>query len=144
MEQIFINDDNKNYYLATNGLINCRVNVYNEWIHNRANVFFKILNKFDLEYYVFAGSAVGLVRNGENIPWVDDYDVIVFKEHMDKYKKDILPVLLFNGFYCNNHTLGDQFFSGCFTNNNLANKSNMFHCDIFFSYIDDNNFYYRL
>ena len=139
MEKIFINDDSTNYYLATNGLINCKVNVYNEWIHQRANIFFKILNQLGLEYYVFAGSAIGLVRNGENIPWVDDYDIIIFVDDIGKYRKEVMPILSFNGFICHSpQYAGCQIHSGNFQNSKL--KYNSFQCDLFFSYVNKENF----
>lgn len=140
MEKIINNDDNKKYYLATNGITNCKVNIYNEWIHDRANIFFKILNKFNLEYYVFAGSAIGLVRDGKNIPWVDDYDIVVFVDEIGKYRKEVMPVLSLNGFICHSpQYAGCQIFSGNFANNNKL-KYNSFQCDLFFSYVNKDNY----
>jgi len=55
-----------------------------------AKIYFSILNKSKFEYYIFAGSAIGLVRDGKNIPWVDDYDIIIFKKNLKLFKKKII------------------------------------------------------
>ena len=38
-----------------------------------------------------------MVRNGKNIPWVDDYDIILFKDQIKTYKNDIIPLLKKHG-----------------------------------------------
>ena len=42
---------------------------------------FKIFDSLGLKYYVFAGALVGFVRDGMLPPWLDDMDIMVFKEH---------------------------------------------------------------
>lgn len=41
----------------------------------------------DIEYYIFAGSMLGLERNEGSLPWDDDIDVIMTKTNYDKFKK---------------------------------------------------------
>jgi phosphorylcholine metabolism protein LicD len=62
-----------------------------------AKIYFRILNQTDLEYYVFAGSAIGMLRNGKNIPWVDDYDIIIFQDQIEIYKRKVIPLLSKHG-----------------------------------------------
>jgi len=64
------------------GIYPSKVNIYTQFINNIAQIFFKILEDSKIEYYVFAGSAIGLIRNGKSIPWVDDYDIIIFEKDM--------------------------------------------------------------
>jgi LicD family len=60
----------------------------------------KIFQKFDLQYYLFAGSALGYVRNGEMQPWVDDLDIILFEEHIEHFETMVLPFLKRCGLHC--------------------------------------------
>ena len=61
---------------------NCRGNslLYNlqkelllEWV--------KIASENDIEYFIFAGALLGIVRNGDMIPWDFDIDVYVHKKY---------------------------------------------------------------
>lgn len=97
-----INDKKELYYFPCIGLTSFKIPVYTEFNSDAAKIFFSILNSQDFEYYVFAGSAIGMVRNGKNIPWVDDYDILIFENQYDFYKKEIIPLLERNGFTARN------------------------------------------
>ena len=60
----------------------------------------KVFQKFDLQYYLFAGSSLGYVRNGKMQPWVDDLDIILFEEHIEYFETTVLPFLKSCGFNC--------------------------------------------
>lgn len=134
------NNTNDLIYLPSVGIHPCKVNMYNEHIHNCAKTFFKILDDCNLEYYVFAGSSVGYVRNECNIPWVDDYDIIIFKEEINKWLTVVVPILDQHGF---NPFPGFDAKPGVYFVFTYRNKHNehesYFQCDIFYTYIDENN-----
>jgi len=97
LEKLFESNIDNKYYLESVGF-NINVPVYRGFNHLYAKIFFNILNNLNLDYYVFAGTAIGYVRNKKNIPWVDDYDIIIFKEELDKFEKIIVPKLKYYGF----------------------------------------------
>lgn len=148
------------YYLPTVGMTNCVLNEHNELKQDQANIYFKILDKYNVPYAIFAGSSIGLLRNGKTIPWSDDYDVIILNNDLNRLYK-VFPILRKHGFkiiqnksnITNNYTNG-----GCsvFSNSHkyvhmhedqmqtpqkegLCKRSG-FSCDIFYSHIDKNGF----
>ncbi|MDE4306141.1 LicD family protein [Phaeobacter gallaeciensis] len=60
----------------------------------------QIFDAFELPYYLFAGSALGYVRNGTMLPWIDDLDVILFEEHIPYFEAEVVPFLKACGFNC--------------------------------------------
>ena len=81
---LFIDQTQKNYYFASTGITNLTLTTYNEFIHDQAILFFNILSRCreTFEYAIFAGNSVGLLRNQNNLPWGDDYDIIIFDTHV--------------------------------------------------------------
>lgn len=61
---------------------------------------FSLFDEMRLKYAVFAGTAVGLVRNGKIMPWMDDIDVIIFEEDISFFENQVLPRLHEGGFNC--------------------------------------------
>jgi glycerol-3-phosphate cytidylyltransferase len=125
-------NNNNYYYLPSIGITNFKSTMYNEFIKDRATVIFNILNSNNINYYVFAGSSIGLYRDGKNIPWVDDYDIIVLE---DEYNKILKLEYIFNknGFNFRHNKgqlqiLSDNFLLDIFISINtdgiLKNKSN--------------------
>ena len=111
------------------------VNVYRKLTHLYAKIFFKVLDNLNLVYYTFAGTSIGYIRNKQNIPWVDDYDIIIFEEEIDKFKNIVIPKLTDLGFSCfKPNTKTDN--SGFHVLSKFGQKC--FQCDIFFSKIDEN------
>lgn len=130
--KLFDNNINK-YYLESLGFNN-DVPVYRDFIHLHAKIFFSILDKYELEYYVFAGTSIGYVRNNQNIPWVDDYDIIVFKEDVPKFQ-NIIHILNDCGFSClSPYKIGDK--GGHHVLSKFGQK--IFQCDIFYTIVKDN------
>lgn len=96
MENLF--NDKISYYFPNQGITNSKTQVYNEYLHDAYKQVFNILEKYKLDYYVFAGSSIGYVRNKSNIPWADDYDIIIFEKEKEKFENDIIPILKKNGY----------------------------------------------
>lgn len=69
-----------------------------------AEEFYKVMlglfNESGLEYYLFAGSMVGVVRDKKNPPWVDDLDLLVFDHQMHIFRQRVLRKLRASGFIC--------------------------------------------
>ena len=89
---------------------------------------------------VFAGNSIGYLRLGCNLDWVDDYDILVFDEDIDKVNLLVKSMVLYiNGFVYKSR--GD---SGIKVFNSKRNPTaHYFHCDIFFSVIKDKKVYNR-
>jgi glycerol-3-phosphate cytidylyltransferase len=132
--KLFDNNINDTYYSEVYGF-NKNVNVYRNFIHLYAKIFFKLLDDMNLDYYVFAGTSIGYVRNAQNIPWVDDYDIIIFKEEFKKFENNIIPKLNNLGFNCH---IGFEN-TACLEGYQIYSRfKNIFQCDIFFSIINKN------
>lgn len=125
------NDIDNIYYLESFGFNN-DVPVYRNFTHLNAKVFFNILDKCDLEYYVFAGTSVGYIRNKKNIPWVDDYDIIVFEEDIHKFENVVLPKLKECGF---SHDFPMPYSKQCNVGYHIMSKfgQKCFQCDVFYT-----------
>jgi hypothetical protein len=81
---LFDNNVEDTYYSEVHGFSR-NVNVYRNFTHIYAKIFFKVLDNFKLDYYTFAGTSIGYIRNKQNIPWVDDYDIIIFEEEIEYF-----------------------------------------------------------
>jgi glycerol-3-phosphate cytidylyltransferase len=160
------NKDNDNndefcgdYYLSTVGMTNCKMNEHNELKRDQSIIFFRILDKYNVPYAIFAGSSIGLLRNGKTIPWSDDYDIVILNNNL-KLLYDVFPVLRKNGFkiiknknkFTNEYTDGGcSIFSQIhkFARSSQQDqqdqqdqecKRSLFVCDVFYSHFDKNGF----
>jgi len=154
------NDDANAYYLPTVGVTNLKLCEPNEVIADQATIFFRILDAFNIPYALFAGSSIGLLRSGKTLPFVDDYDIIIFNKHVPVLSNAV-PVLKKHGFKIvqNVHPQTKQKTNGgCsiyssaiqrfYNNNNCGDseegecgvKKSYFQCDVFFSYFDSGGF----
>jgi hypothetical protein len=91
------NANSNAYYLPTVGVTNLKLCEPNEVIADQATIFFRILDAFRIPYALFAGSSIGLLRNGKTLPFVDDYDVIILNQHVPLLT-NAAPVLKKHGF----------------------------------------------
>ena len=49
--------------------------------------FIRICDKYELNWFVAYGTAIGTVRHQGFIPWDDDMDVIMWREDYEKFMK---------------------------------------------------------
>lgn len=49
--------------------------------------FIYICNKYDIDYFVISGTAIGVMRHGGFIPWDDDIDVAMLRKDYQKFVK---------------------------------------------------------
>ena len=144
---LFLDNNNKNYYFASTGVTGLNLTTYNEFMHDQAILFFNILSRHErkgageIAYAVFAGNSIGLVRKSKNLPWGDDYDIIVFDKDVDFFTQVIYPELETYGFIVekkivNNVDCGVKVFGPTilFGDNSVS----IFQCDVFYSYFDEN------
>jgi hypothetical protein len=152
------NDANA-YYLPTVGVTNLKLCEPNEVIADQATIFFRILDAFNIPYALFAGSSIGLLRSGKTLPFVDDYDIIIFNKHVPLLS-NAAPVLNKHGFKmvqsvhpqtkqktnggCSIYSSAIQRFynnNSCGEQGELCSvKKSHFQCDVFFSYFDSGGF----
>ena len=160
------NNNDTAYYLPTVGITNLKLCEPNELIFDQATIFFRILDAFKIPYALFAGSSIGLLRNQKTLPFVDDYDIIIFNKHVPLLI-NAAPVLKKHGFKiiqtvhpdtkqktnggCSIYSYALQSHSHYqnFQNDdndhagvdaNSCVKKSYFLCDVFFSYFDSNGF----
>ena len=147
---LFINPSKNCYYFYSVGITNLRLTTYNDFMHDQAKLLFNVMNVYEtagkLRYSVFAGNSVGLVRAGRNLPWGDDYDLILFKNDIAFFSKIVLPELerfgfmiktkILNGIVCGVKIFGPPImFNDAVRYHNVS----IFQCDVFYSYFDGNN-----
>ena len=80
------------------GFLNSKITVYRNFTHLHAKIYFSILDFCNLNYYVFSGTSIGYVINKQNIPWADDYDIIIFDEDITVFENIVIPLLNKYGF----------------------------------------------
>lgn len=83
-------------YLPSHLINNRKTNLFNKLWNDFYKRIFTILNNEKLDYYVFAGTLVGYARNKRNLPFADDYDIMIFKNEEKKMDR-ILNILKKNG-----------------------------------------------
>ncbi len=133
LNKLFDNDIYNTYYSETFGF-NKNVCIYRKFTHLYAKVFFNILDKLKLDYYVFAGTSIGYIRDKCNIPWVDDYDIIIFEDEFENFEKNVIPKLNDLGFWCFKPTFTDKTVGW-----HILSKFDQkcFQCDVFFTKINN-------
>ena len=139
MKTVFYNEQRQLRYSFVNGVIPCRVNMFTPFIRLCSYLFFDILDNLKIQYALFAGSSIGLKRNRLNIPWVDDFDIVVLEDQLSKMDH-LISALNHYGFSCRyrkNAREGVQiyYYPDCTRN---IEYGGTFQCDIFFSYFDQN------
>lgn len=143
MNDLFHNNQTS-FYLPNKGITNSKTQIYNEYLHEAYSQIFQIFEKCNLDYYVFAGSAIGYVRNKKNLPWADDYDIIIFEKEKDKFEKVVIPVLNKNGYHAGlPHKVRPDLYprhAGWQISGKKINKTSFFLCDVFLTTVDSEGY----
>jgi SAM-dependent methyltransferase len=87
-------------YTSVAGYSHARYSQYTEASRHIHDQILKILESFGIEYYLFAGSMVGYVRNRQMPKWMDDLDVIIFDQQVALFESRVIPYLERCGFMC--------------------------------------------
>lgn len=130
---LFKNNISNIYFYPTIGFT-VNVPTYREINHLYAIVLFNLLKELKLQYYVFAGTSVGYVRDKRNIPWVDDFDILLFNDQVDYFIKNVIPILDMYGFKSYKYVFGYKIES--------KYGQNIFLCDVFYASYKGNDLYY--
>ena len=73
---------------------------YTQGSHHIYKKLIAIFYYFNLEFYLFAGSMVGYVRNRAMPKWMDDLDILIFEDQIELFEEKIVPYLKECGFNC--------------------------------------------
>ena len=65
----------------------------NEQIFNLAGEIFDIAKENNCTIWLDHGTLLGIVRDGDILPWDTDFDISVFEEDFDRAKKALLEIL---------------------------------------------------
>ena len=87
-------------------------------------LFDDIMKKYNINYWLSEGTALGAVRDGGFIPWDDDVDVGMFGDQRETFIKYAIPELCKNGFKLVYVVHSDHFFT--FFRNNEEIDVDMF------------------
>ena len=87
-------------YTCVSGYSHAIYSQYTEASRHIHDQILKILESFGIEYYLFAGSMVGYVRNRQMPKWMDDLDVIIFDHQVALFESRVVPYLERCGFMC--------------------------------------------
>jgi len=126
-------------YSPYNSIKNYKSTMYGEHVHNLSKLFFKICNSLKLDYIVFAGSSIGLIRNKQMMPWTDDYDIIVMDKYKKYFREVVGPELLKYGFKIWGYDTDINNNPGCNYIAENIEHHRQFRVDIFWSSFDEDN-----
>lgn len=130
---IFPDNNTNNYkYSPIKGIYPSNINMITEHIRTVSKIYFNLIDKHKLEYAVFAGQSVGLCRNGKNLPWVDDYDMIIFKKDVVFFETIIVPELKNMGFVCFPYFSSGYQVLSQYVKDAIDINHKFFHVDIFY------------
>ena len=84
--------ENELLYLPSYTIYNRNTCLYSELWNDYFKRIFNILNKENIDYFVYGGTLIGFLRNKKNVPFADDYDILIHKDDQQKFEK-IIPIL---------------------------------------------------
>jgi len=85
-------------FTAAGGYSHARYQQFTDLSHHVYEQVLGILNQSGLQYFLFAGSMVGYVRNKAMPPWMDDLDIMIFEDQIPLFEEIIIPQLRTAGF----------------------------------------------
>lgn len=93
-------EDRNGIYTCAAGYSHARYEQYTEISRHLHKQILQVLDLSEVEYFLFAGSMVGYVRNGKMPYWMDDLDIIILEDYVQKFEQHALPILQEMGFNC--------------------------------------------
>jgi hypothetical protein len=88
------------HYTDIAGITNAKFPQYTKAARHVYKQLLNVFDVFNLEYFLFAGSMVGYVRNKKMPRWMDDLDLIIFEDQIQRFEGEIIPHLQNAGFNC--------------------------------------------
>ncbi len=92
--------EKRGIYTCAAGYSHALYDQYTELAGHMHKQMLALLDYCGVENYLFAGSMVGYVRNKSMPYWMDDIDVMIFEEEIEKYETRALPLFSECGFNC--------------------------------------------
>lgn len=96
---LFVSEE-QGIFTCAAGYSHARYDQYTELSQHLHAQMLRILDICGVEYYLFAGSMVGYVRNRKMPYWMDDLDIMIFPDQVRQFEDVALPVLQEIGFNC--------------------------------------------
>jgi hypothetical protein len=98
----------RGYFTYAAGYSHAKFDQYTELARHIHEQMLKMLDHCGVEYFLFAGSMVGYVRNQSMPYWMDDLDIIIFDDQLKVFEEVALPLFAECGFNCffQNHLKG--------------------------------------
>jgi len=86
------------YFTEAAGVTNSRFIQYTTLADSVISQILDVLDYAAVQYFVFAGSMVGYVRDRQVPQWLDDVDVMIFEDQIDRFETGAIPLLRDTGF----------------------------------------------
>lgn len=147
------NLNSQGYFTSVAGYTNARYVPFTDSAKHIYSQILAVLDYYEIEYCVFAGTLVGYVRNGRMPPWMDDIDIMIFEKDIPSFEEIAAPQLRACGFNCK--IVGKQYAGGGYhilglQQGGTRNETIPFsatqdisvpwaQCDVFFSEVDNTN-----
>ena len=87
-------------FTSAAGFSHAKYDQYTEMSRHVHKQMLQMLDRCGVEYYLFAGSMVGYVRNGDMPYRMDDLDIIIMDENIQTFEESAVPVFAECGFNC--------------------------------------------
>lgn len=92
--------DTKGFYTDICGYTHAIYEQYTNCSKTMHDQILTILDACDIPYFLFAGSMVGYVRNKQMPAWMDDLDIMIFEDHVERFWSIAAVELRESGFNC--------------------------------------------
>lgn len=88
----------KPYFTCLTGLTNALYEPHTEVNEAICGLALSVIESVGVQYFLFAGSMVGFMRNGKVPPWMDDTDIMVLEDQIPVFEAEAVPRLRACGF----------------------------------------------
>lgn len=88
----------KAYFTSLTGLTNAIYEPHTEVNEAICGLALSVLDSIGIQYFLFAGSMIGFLRNGKVPPWMDDTDIMILEDQIPAFEAEAVPLLRACGF----------------------------------------------